>query len=97
MSGPNAKPPRPISLEALSNGFAWCDDPAGCKKSATQLGPEHIQVFFDRWLDVIPTPLGDRQLHRQLHTEHLPCSRCVKPVTLCELVTTVKLWATKEP
>jgi hypothetical protein len=49
-----------IGFTPLSNGFATCDDATGLQQRCDQLGPEHIQAFADRWLDVIPTPLDDR-------------------------------------
>jgi hypothetical protein len=48
-----------IGFSELANGFAGCDDPAGLQAICDQLGPAHIQLFFERWLRAIPTPLDD--------------------------------------
>jgi hypothetical protein len=46
-----------ISCRALGNGFAACDSPARLQAICDQFGPPDVQAFFDRWIDVIPTPL----------------------------------------
>ena len=46
-----------IGFTELSNGFATCDDPAGLQAICDRLGPDQIQVFFDRWIDLLPLPL----------------------------------------
>jgi hypothetical protein len=48
---------------ALSNGFASADDPAGLQAICDRLGPGAINVFFQRWMSVLPLPLTghDRQ------------------------------------
>ena len=47
-----------IGFTELSNGFATCDDPA---RLAGDLRPARarrtIEVFFDRWMSVLPLPL----------------------------------------
>jgi hypothetical protein len=43
---------------ALSNGFASCSDPARLQRICDRLGPNQIASFFERWMAVIPTPLG---------------------------------------
>ena len=49
--------PRPGSpITALANGFATCDDPAGLQAICDRFGPDDVQGFFDRWIDLIPTP-----------------------------------------
>lgn len=48
-----------IGFAELANGFASCDDPVGLQTTCDQLGPAHIQVFFERWLRAIPTPLDE--------------------------------------
>jgi hypothetical protein len=47
-----------IGFTALSNGFATCDDPDALQQLCDRLGPADIRGFFERWLRVIPTPLG---------------------------------------
>jgi hypothetical protein len=47
-----------IGFTALSNGFATCEDPARLQAICDRLGPAQIQGFLERWLRVIPTPLG---------------------------------------
>jgi hypothetical protein len=48
-----------ISFAALSNGFAACPQPERLQALCDSFGPPHVQAFFDRWIDVIPTPLSD--------------------------------------
>src|SRR6266542_4401900 len=48
-----------IGFTALSNGFASCQDPAGLQAICDRLGPGTIQVFFERWMSVLPLPLTD--------------------------------------
>jgi hypothetical protein len=48
-----------ISFQALSNGFAACPEPRRLQKVCDGFSPRHVQAFFDRWMAVIPTPLGD--------------------------------------
>jgi hypothetical protein len=48
-----------MGFTELSNGFATCDDPAGLQAICDRLGPDAIQSFFDRWLDILPLPLTD--------------------------------------
>jgi len=48
-----------IGFTALSNGFATCHDPAGLQAICDRLGPPDITAFADRWLEAIPTPLGE--------------------------------------
>jgi hypothetical protein len=45
-----------IAYRALANGFAGCDDPAALQTICDRFGPADVQGFFDRWIDVIPTP-----------------------------------------
>jgi hypothetical protein len=42
----------------LANGFASCEDPARLQSICDRLGPNQIESFFERWMMVIPTPLG---------------------------------------
>jgi hypothetical protein len=46
-----------LGFTELSNGFASCEDPAGLLAICDRLGPDDIQVFFDRWMSRIPVPL----------------------------------------
>jgi hypothetical protein len=46
-----------IGFTALSNGFATCEDPAGLQAICDRLGPGAIQVFFERWMSLLPLPL----------------------------------------
>jgi hypothetical protein len=52
-----------IAFTPLANGFAATDDPAGLQTICDGLADTDLQAFFDRWIGVIPTPLGpsDRQ------------------------------------
>ena len=47
-----------IGFTELSNGFASCEDPAALQAICDRLGPAGIQAFFERWLAVLPLPLG---------------------------------------
>ena len=47
-----------LSFTELSNGFASCSDPTALQQICDRLGPNQIQSFFERWMQVIPTPLG---------------------------------------
>jgi hypothetical protein len=46
-----------IGFTELSNGFATCDDPAGLQAICDRLGPGTINVFFERWMSILPLPL----------------------------------------
>jgi hypothetical protein len=46
-----------IGFTALSNGFATCEDPAALQEICDRLGPGQINVFFQRWMSVLPLPL----------------------------------------
>ena len=45
-----------IGYTALANGFATCDHPDMLQAVCNRFGPADVQGFFDRWIDVIPTP-----------------------------------------
>lgn len=47
-----------LDYTELANGFATCADPPRLQALCDRLGPDHIQAFFDRWMAIIPTPLG---------------------------------------
>jgi hypothetical protein len=47
-----------ITFTPLANGFAATDDPAGLQAICDRLSDADLQAFFDRWIGVIPTPLG---------------------------------------
>ena len=46
-----------IGFTELSNGFATCDDPVALQAICDRLGPGTINVFFERWLSILPLPL----------------------------------------
>ncbi len=46
-----------IGYTELANGFATCDEPARLQQVCNRLGPAQIQLFFERWMRQIPTPL----------------------------------------
>ena len=46
-----------IDFTALSNGFATCADPDALQAICDRLGPGTIEVFFQRWMSVLPLPL----------------------------------------
>jgi hypothetical protein len=48
-----------VRYTELANGFAACVKPAQLQAVCDRLGPADLQAFFDRWMAVIPTPLGD--------------------------------------
>jgi hypothetical protein len=48
-----------IGFSALSNGFASCDDPPALQTICDRLGPAEIDLFFQRWMSVLPLPLTD--------------------------------------
>jgi hypothetical protein len=50
-----------IAFTALANGFASCSEPRRLQSICNRLGPRHIQAFFDRWMGIVPTPLGEAE------------------------------------
>ncbi len=48
-----------IEFTPLSNGFASCADPARLQAICDRLGPGTINVFFHRWMSLLPLPLTD--------------------------------------
>jgi hypothetical protein len=48
-----------LSFEALDNGFLSCAEPTVLQEICDQLGPEQIQVFFDKWQAWLPWRLTD--------------------------------------
>ncbi|MGH7310098.1 MAG: hypothetical protein ACREK6_15540 [Candidatus Rokuibacteriota bacterium] len=46
-----------IAFTPLANGFASTDDPVGLQAICNRLSDADVQAFFDRWIDVLPTPL----------------------------------------
>jgi hypothetical protein len=48
-----------IGFTELSNGFATCTDPVGLQGICDRLGPGTIDVFFERWMSILPLPLTD--------------------------------------
>jgi hypothetical protein len=47
-----------VSYTALSNGFATCEDPGVLAEICGRFGPADVQGFFDRWIEVVPTPFS---------------------------------------
>jgi hypothetical protein len=47
-----------IGFEALDNGFRSCADPAALQAICDRLGPPDFQACLDRWLAMLPLPLG---------------------------------------
>jgi hypothetical protein len=50
-----------LPFSELANGFASCTRPVRLQAICNAFGPEDVQGFFDRWIDVIPAPLGDAE------------------------------------
>jgi hypothetical protein len=50
-----------INYRALGNGFAACDSSDRLQQICDRFGPGDVQAFFDRWIDVLPTPLTDSE------------------------------------
>ncbi len=50
-----------IAFESLDNGFFSCEDPARLQKLYDQLGPDHIQAFFQRWSRRLPWRLRKKR------------------------------------
>jgi hypothetical protein len=48
-----------LAYTSLANGFAACENPTRLQAICDSLGPAELQGFFDRWIALIPTPLGD--------------------------------------
>ena len=46
-----------LSFESLDNGFLSCRQPERLQELCDQLGPRHLQAFFDRWSHRLPWPL----------------------------------------
>jgi hypothetical protein len=46
-----------IQFESLDNGFRSCEDPDRLQTICDSLGPDDVEAFFLRWLDVLPWPL----------------------------------------
>jgi hypothetical protein len=45
-----------VDYVALVNGFAACPEPEALQAICDSFGPRHVQAFFDRWIEPIPTP-----------------------------------------
>ena len=52
-----------VAFEALDNGFLSCTAPERLQAICQQLGPDHVQAFFAKWVARLPWPLtlADRQ------------------------------------
>ena len=48
-----------LAFESLDNGFLSCRQPDRLQEICDQLGPQHVQAFFDRWSHRLPWPLSD--------------------------------------
>jgi hypothetical protein len=46
-----------VAFEALDNGFLNCADATRLQALCQDLGPQHIQAFFDKWVQRLPWPL----------------------------------------
>jgi hypothetical protein len=55
-----------VGFTALSNGFATCDEPERLQAICDRLGPGAINVFFQRWMSVLPLPLTDHETSRTI-------------------------------
>ena len=47
-----------IGFTELSNGFATCEDPDGLAGDLRPARAGHDQVFFERWMSILPLPLS---------------------------------------
>ena len=47
-----------VSFTELANGFATCDQPERLQAICDQLNAARIEMFFERWMRRIPTPLS---------------------------------------
>lgn len=68
-----------LAFEALDNGFLQCSRPERLQTICNRLGPEQVQVFFDKWVERLPWPLTvkDRQAgyHHRLSIWQMEISR----------------------
>ena len=68
-----------LTFESLDNGFLSCTDPEHLQAICSQLGPEQVQAFFDKWVAHLPWPLTaeDRQAgyHHRLSIWQMEVSR----------------------
>lgn len=46
-----------LGFQSLDNGFLACRHPERLNEICAQLGPDHVQAFFDRWSRRLPWPL----------------------------------------
>ncbi len=58
-----------IAFESLDNGFLSCSAPQSLQKICDQLSAVHIQMFFYKWINLLPYPLTEQDrragyLHR---------------------------------
>ncbi len=47
-----------LPFTPLENGFASCRQPERLRALFDSFAAEHVQAFFDRWIEQIPTPRG---------------------------------------
>jgi len=50
-----------LHFTELTNGFCSCTKPDRLQAICDAFGPQDIQGFFDRWIGVIPAPLGEAE------------------------------------
>jgi hypothetical protein len=48
-----------LAFESLDNGFLSCPQPDRLQEICNQLGPQHVQAFFNRWSHRLPWPLRE--------------------------------------
>ena len=48
-----------LAFESLDNGFRSCEAPEQLQQLCDQLGPEHIEAFFNKWVSQLPFPLSE--------------------------------------
>jgi len=52
-----------VAFQALDNGLLSCAEPARAREISGELGPDHLEVLFRKWLALLPHPFSpeDRQ------------------------------------
>jgi hypothetical protein len=49
-----------VTFESLDNGFLSCSEPQALQNICDQLSPPHIQMFFYKWISLLPYPLTEK-------------------------------------
>jgi len=62
-----------LSFSELANGFASCPKPERLQAICDAFGPDDVQGFFDRWIEVIPAPFTAAD--RRAGGGSCPCAR----------------------